>query len=144
MDNYKKKYLKYKKKYLITKKLIVNKVLDQLQKKNTKSKNNKENDYCDNNGGTYSRCEIKYNGYQLTSIGLGSDFIESYGQKLPYMFYMNTLLSPIKLKEAMNIDFFLVDNNSLEVYGDGQTIKSISIAPFIFKVNFNKKKDELI
>jgi len=111
---------------------------------NWRGKNNKENDYCDNNGGTYSRCEIKYNGYQLTSIGLGSNFIESYGPKLPYMFYMNTLLSPINIKEAMNMDFFLVDNNSLEVYGNGETVKSISIAPFIFKVNFNKKKDELI
>ena len=37
--DYRKKYLKYKKKYLTTKKLIVNKVLDQLQKKNTNSKN---------------------------------------------------------------------------------------------------------
>ena len=111
---------------------------------NWRGKNNKDNDYCDNNGGTYSRCEIKYNGYQLTSIGLGSDFIESYGPKLPYMFYMNTLLSPINLKETMNIDFFLVDNNSLEVYGDGQTVQSISIAPLIFKLTFNEKKDELI
>ena len=34
-----KKYLKYKKKYLTTKKLIVKKVLDQLKKKNTNSKN---------------------------------------------------------------------------------------------------------
>ena len=31
--DYRKKYLKYKKKYLTTKKLIVNKVLDELQKK---------------------------------------------------------------------------------------------------------------
>ena len=37
--DYRKKYLKYKKKYLTTKKLIVNKVLDKLQKKNTNSKN---------------------------------------------------------------------------------------------------------
>ena len=101
---------------------------------------NKKNDYCDNDGGTYSRCEIKYNGYQLTSIGLGSNFIESYGPKLPYMFYMNNLLSPINLKEATNIDFFLVDNNSLEVYGDGETVQSISLAPLIFKISFNEKK----
>ncbi len=101
---------------------------------------NKDNDYCDNNGGTYSRCEVKYNGYELTSIGLGSNFIESYGSNLSYIFYMNKLLSPIYLKEDMDLDFYLIDNNSLEVYGNGTTVQSITIAPFIFKITYLKKE----
>ena len=55
------------------------------------------------------------------------------------MFHMNKLLSPIYLKENMDLDFYLIDNNSLEVYGNGETVKSISIAPFIFKVNLEMK-----
>ena len=92
---------------------------------------NINNDYCDNNGGTNSRCEINYNGRELTSIGLDRNFIESYGAKLAYMFYANKLLSPIKLKEGLDADYYLIDNNSLEVYGNGKSVDSISIAPFI-------------
>mgnify|MGYP004131914429 CR=1 FL=1 len=109
---------------------------------NWRGKFNKNNDYCDNNGGTYSRCEVNYNGYELTSIGLGKNFIESYGSDLSYMFYMNKLLSPIKLKEGADLDFYLIDNNGLEVYGNGDTVNSITIAPFIFKVTY-LEKDEL-
>ena len=101
---------------------------------------NKNNDYCDNNGGTYSRCEIKYNGYELTGIGLDNNFIESYGSNVSYMFYMNKLLSPIYLKEGMDLDFFLIDNNGLEVYGNGESVQSITIAPFIFKVTYIENK----
>ena len=107
---------------------------------NWRGKDNKDNDYCDNNGGTYSRCEVNYNGYELTSIGLGDNFIESYGKNLSYMFYMNKLLSPIYLKENMDVDFYLIDNNSLEVYGNGTTVQSITIAPFIFKITYLKKE----
>ncbi len=107
---------------------------------NWRGKNNKKNDYCDNNGGTYSRCEINYNGYELTSIGLRSDFIESYGSNVSYMFYMNKLLSPIYLNEGMDLDFYLIDNNSLEVYGNGDNVKSITIAPFIFNVTYDDNK----
>ena len=103
---------------------------------------NIKNDYCDNNGGTYSRCEINYNGYELTGVGLGSNFIESYGSNLSYMFYMNKILSPIYLKEGMDLDFYLIDNNSLEVYGNGDTVESITIAPFIFKIIY-REKDKL-
>ena len=109
---------------------------------NWRGKLNKNNDYCDNNGGTYSRCEVNYNGYELTSIGLGKNFIESYGSDLSYMFYMNKLLSPINLKAGTDLDFYLIDNNGLEVYGNGDTVNSITIAPFIFEVTY-LEKDEL-
>ena len=101
---------------------------------------NKNNDYCDNNGGTYSRCEINYNGYELTGIGLENNFIESYGSNVSYMFYMNKLLSPIELNEGMDLDFYLIDNNSLEVYGNGAKVQSISIAPLIFKLTYIENK----
>ena len=107
---------------------------------NWRGKYNKNNDYCDNDGGTFSRCEMNYNGYELTGIGLRDNFIESYGSGLSYMFYMNKLLSPINLKEGMQLDFYLMDNNSLEVYGNGDTVKSISIAPFIFKLTYEENE----
>ena len=100
---------------------------------NWKGKRNKKNDYCDNNGGTFSRCEINYNGYELTAIGLGNDFIETFGSKTSYLFYMNKLRSPINLKENSTGDVALKDYNSLEVYGNGSEVKSITIAPFIFE-----------
>ena len=65
----------------------------------------RDNDYCDNNGGTSSRCESNYNGYKVTGIGLGADFIETYGTKVNYIFYMIKLSSPITLKEDSNGDF---------------------------------------
>tara|TARA_B100000700_G_scaffold295753_1_gene358945 strand:- start:730 stop:1572 length:843 start_codon:yes stop_codon:yes gene_type:complete len=107
---------------------------------NWRGKINKDNDYCDNNGGTYSRCEVNYNGYELTGIGLGNNFIESYGSNVSYMFYMQKLISPINLKEGMDLEFYLIDNNGLEVYGNGKEVKSITIAPFIFKITYSKKK----
>ena len=100
---------------------------------------NKNNDYCINQGGTFSRCEVKYNGHEITAIGLGSDFIESYGTGLKYMFYMNKLVSPLVLKEDLVGDFSLKVKNQLEVYGYGSTVQSISIAPFIFEVVFDEK-----
>ena len=107
---------------------------------NWRGVNNIKNDYCDNNGGTNSRCEINYNGRELTSIGLDSKFIESYGTKLSYMFHAKKLLSPIELKEGLDAEYYLIDNNSLEVYGNGKSVDSISIAPFIFKLIYKENK----
>ena len=107
---------------------------------NWRGKNNIKNDYCENNGGTNSRCEINYNGHELTSIGLDSNFIESYGNKLSYMFHAKKLLSPIELKEVLDAEYYLIDNNSLEVYGNGKSVDSISIAPFIFKLIYKENK----
>ena len=105
---------------------------------NWRGKKNKNNDYCVNNGGTFSRCEVKYNGYELTSIGLGPDFIENYGPNLNYMFYMNKLLSPINLNQDFVGDFYLKVKNRLEVYGNGRIVKSITLAPFIFDVSYDE------
>ena len=104
---------------------------------NWRGESNKDNEYCDNNGGTFSRCEIKYNGYELTAVGLGNDLIEDHGSKLKYVFYMNKLLSPINLNEDLDSVFYLKANNRLEVYGKGNEIQSITIAPFIFDLNYN-------
>ena len=103
---------------------------------NWRGNNDKDNDYCDNNGGTYSRCEMNYNGYELTGIGLDNDFIEANGGKVSYMFYIVKLASPITLKKDSKGNFDLTFKNDLEVYGNGSTILSISNAPFIFQANY--------
>tara|TARA_Y100001968_G_C19436500_1_gene759999 strand:- start:907 stop:1731 length:825 start_codon:yes stop_codon:yes gene_type:complete len=101
-----------------------------------RGKNNQPNDYCDNNGGTFSRCEMLYNGYKLTGIGLRDNFTESDSNKVAYVFYMVELASPINLKEDSVGDFKLRIKRSLEVYGNGRTVKSISTAPFIFEATY--------
>ncbi len=107
--------------------------------KNWRGVSDGDNDYCDNNGGTSSRCEVNYNGYQLTGIGLGEDFTETYGDKVKYMFYMIELSSPITLKEGSDGDFNITAKTNLEVYGNGVEVKSISSAPFIFQATYRKK-----
>ena len=104
---------------------------------NWRGTNDSDNDYCDNNGGTFSRCEMNYNGYNLTSIGLGSDFIETHGKNVIYMFYMVELSSPIILKKDSEGYFELKVKAHLEVYGNGSTVQSISTAPFIFQANYS-------
>ncbi|WP_320667408.1 hypothetical protein [Prochlorococcus sp. MIT 1307] len=108
--------------------------------RNWRGKDNKDNGYCDNNGGTFSRCEMNYNGYEITAIGLDTDFIESYGDKVTYMFYMLELSTPITLKESSDGYFDLTLKNSLEVYGDGIKVESISTAPFIFEAKYNNNE----
>ena len=105
---------------------------------NWRGNENKNNDYCINNGGTPSRCEVKYNGYEITAIGLDSDFIENYGENLNYVFYMNKLKSPMKFKNEIVGEFFINVKNQLEVYGSGGSVESISIAPFIFDVVYDE------
>ena len=103
---------------------------------NWRGSNDSNNDYCDNNGGTFSRCEMNYNGYDLTGIGLGSDFIETYGKNVTYMFYMVELSSPIILKKDFDGYFDLKVKANLEVYGNGSIVQSISTAPFIFQATY--------
>tara|TARA_Y100001968_G_scaffold327409_1_gene372424 strand:+ start:7019 stop:7843 length:825 start_codon:yes stop_codon:yes gene_type:complete len=103
---------------------------------NWRGNNNKDNDYCNNNGGTFSRCEMIYNGYKLTGIGLGPDFIENHDKNVAYMFYMVELASPIKLTENLSGNINLTVQRNLEVYGYGKTVKSISTPPFIFEATY--------
>ena len=105
---------------------------------NWRGANDLDNDYCENSGGTYSRCDVKYNGQELTVIGLGDNRIEGYGSQFPYVFYMKRLLSPLDLEKDLVADFYLKSNTGLEIYGDGNSVKSISIAPFIFKTTYEK------
>ena len=103
---------------------------------NWRGKDNTNNKYCSNNGGTKSRCELKYNGFNLTGIGLGSDFIEQYGKGAKYMFYMSELVPGIVLNKNSLGSIQLNYQKNLEVYGDGGSVKSISIAPFIIKATY--------
>ena len=107
---------------------------------NWRGADNKDNKYCDNNGGTSSRCDLNYNGNKLTAIGLSKDYIESFGDKVKYVFYNLELSSPIKIVEGdmgfINIRY----KKNLEVYGNGKDVKSISTAPIIFSVGFNKEE----
>ena len=103
---------------------------------NWRGKENINNKYCSNNGGTKSRCELKYNGFKLTGIGLGSDSIEQYGKGVKYMFYMSELSPEINLDKNSSGFIQLNYQKNLEVYGDGGSVRSISIAPFIIKATY--------
>ena len=43
---------------------------------------NLDNKYCENNGGSPSRCDLLYNGFKMTGIGLDSNLVETYGNKI--------------------------------------------------------------
>ena len=111
---------------------------DEFTKKLTswRGKKNLDNKYCENNGGTPSRCDVQYNGNRMIGVGLDSDFVETSGQKTKYMFFMTELSPPVNL----NVDskgFFTIDfKKNLEVFGNKLAVKSISIAPFQFKARF--------
>ena len=105
---------------------------------NWRGKLDLDNQYCTNNGGTYSRCELQYNGRKTSAIGLDSNYIETFGDRTKYIFYMGELLPEINLKNNLNGYLNLKINKNLEVYGDGYDIKSISAAPLSFKTFYQK------
>ena len=105
---------------------------------NWRGKSNLDNKYCKNNGGTYSRCDIAYNGDKTSVIGVDANYIETYGNKAKYIFYIGELSPQINLKNNLNGYLSLKINKNLEVYGNGDFIKSISIAPFSFKATYQK------
>ncbi len=104
---------------------------------NWRGSDDSDNPYCDNNGGTASRCEVNYNGYELTGIGLGSDFIATSGSGVTYMFYMAELATPITLKAGADGYFDITVDNGLELYGNGTSVESMAVAPFIFQVTYS-------
>ena len=106
--------------------------------KNWRGLNNLDNKYCDNNGGTFSRCDLNYNGYKLTAIGLDENFIETYGEKTKFLFYNVELSPPISLKKEVTGNINIKYQRNLEVYGDGKDIKSISVAPLILRAFFTE------
>ncbi len=106
---------------------------------NWRGADNKNNKYCDNNGGTSSRCELNYNGNKLTAIGLNKDYIESFGDNVKFVFYNLELSPPIQILEVDKGSIIIRYKKNLEVYGNGKDIKSISTAPIIFSVRFNKE-----
>ena len=105
---------------------------------NWRGLNNLDNKYCDNNGGTFSRCDLNYNGYKLTAIGLNENFIETYGEKTKYLFYNVELSPPIYLNKEKKGTIDIKYQRNLEVYGDGKDIKSISVAPLILRAFFKE------
>ena len=105
---------------------------------NWRGTNNVDNKYCDNDGGTFSRCDLNYNGYKLTAIGLDENFIETYGEKTKFLFYNVELSPPISLKKEVKGNINIKYQRNLEVYGDGKDIKSISVAPLILRAFFTE------
>jgi len=106
---------------------------------NWRGADNKNNKYCDNNGGTPSRCDLNYNGNKLTAIGLNKDFIESFGDKVKFVFYNLELSPSINIIEGDKGFIKIRFKKNLEVYGNGKDVKSISTAPIIFSARFNKE-----
>ena len=105
---------------------------------NWRGLNNLDNKYCDNNGGTFARCDLNYNGYKLTAIGLNENFIETYGEKTKFLFYNAELSPPITLNKNTKGIIDIKYQRNLEVYGDGKDIKSISVAPLILRAFFTE------
>ena len=105
---------------------------------NWRGLNNEDNKYCDNDGGTFSRCDLNYNGYKLTAIGLDENFIETYGEKTKYLFYNVELSPPISLNKEKKGTIDIKYQRNLEVYGDGKEIKSISVAPLLLRAFFTE------
>ena len=98
-----------------------------------------DNKYCDNNGGTYSRCDLNYNGKKLTAIGLDKDLVESFGNKVKYVFYNLELSPPITISSNETGFIDIKFKKNLEVFGNGKDIQSISTAPILFTVSYKKK-----
>ena len=105
---------------------------------NWRGANNVDNKYCNNNGGTPSRCDLNYNGNKLTAIGLDKDLIETSGDSIKYIFYNLELNPPINISPNNKSFIDIRYQRNLEVYGNGKDVKSISIAPIIFRVLYRQ------
>mgnify|MGYP003349035325 CR=1 FL=1 len=66
---------------------------------NWRGRENLDNKYCNNNGGTFSRCDLQYNGYEMSGIGLDSDLVETSGNKIKFMFFISELSPMINLNQ---------------------------------------------
>ena len=95
-----------------------------------------DNKYCKNNGGTPSRCDLQYNGFRMSAIGLNSDFIETSGTKTKYMFFVSELSPALNLNQNSKGYFHINLEKNLEVFGNGSAVETISIAPFKFKTKY--------
>ena len=103
---------------------------------NWRGEKNLDNKYCENNGGTPSRCDLQYNGFKMTGIGLDSELIETSGDKTKYMFFVTELSPVVNLDQNSEGYFSRSWEKNLEVFGNGSAVKSISIAPFKFKTRY--------
>ena len=106
---------------------------------NWRGKKNLDNKYCKNNGGTPSRCDLQYNGSRMTAVGLNSDYIETSGNKIKYIFFVSELPLPLNLNQNSEGYFDINLENNLEVFGNGLAVETISIAPFKFKINYTSE-----
>ena len=103
---------------------------------NWRGKKDTNNKYCENNGGTPSRCDIQYNGYKMSAIGLDSDFIATSGKKTKFMFFVSEL-NPLVFLNKNSEGYFNINlEKNLEVFGNGSFVQSISIAPFKLDTKF--------
>ena len=103
---------------------------------NWRGKENLDNKYCNNNGGTFSRCDLQYNGYEMSGIGLDSDLVETSGNKIKFMFFISELSPMINLNQDSKGYIDINFKKNLEVFGNGSAVTSISIAPFEFQTRF--------
>jgi len=65
--------------------------------------------------------------------------MENYGNKTKHMFFLSELSPQFILSNDSPKYLELKYQKKLEVYGNGKSVKSISIAPFIFETKFRKK-----
>ena len=65
--------------------------------------------------------------------------MENYGNNTKYMFFLSELSPRFILSNDASKYLELKYQKKLEVYGDGKSVKSISIAPFIFETKLKNK-----
>ncbi len=109
---------------------------------NWRGENNLENKYCENNGGTSTRCDLQYNGLRMSGVGLDSNFMEVSGKKTKFMFFVSDLSPAVNLNQDSEGYFNIDLERNLEVFGKGSFVTSISIAPFQLKTKFTNQNQK--
>ena len=93
------------------------------------------NDYC-KDGATVSRCEADFNNYKVTGIITDSSLNAVSGASSARLFYLAELTSPFTLTDSSSGSIEITVDNNYEVMGDGTSVKSMIIAPFVFQPTF--------
>ena len=95
-----------------------------------------DNDYCENNGGTNSRCELNYNGTRITAVFTDSNLNATSGSSVSRAVYVAELTQPIEINASSQGTFQVACDADLEVVGNGVQVTSLFGNPFIFSASF--------
>lgn len=103
---------------------------------NWRGSGDNDNSYCENNGGTQSRCELNYNGTQITAVFADSNLNATSGSSVSRAIYVAELSNSIKITGSSKGSFRVACDADLEVVGDGVQVTDMFGNPFIFSASF--------